>query len=188
VSGWAKKRRLMKRYDLTASMYDLRYADEQKAKIEAALDSLKEKWFGLVLDVGCGTGILFDYVTDRLKMIVGLDLSKKTLIEAKTRMFKKNMNSVHLVQADADNMPFGDGVFNQVLAITVLQNAPNPGTMLREIRRVAKDDAIFVVTGLKSIFSKRRFEQVLKKAGLKLEKVEEDDLKCYVAICRNSYR
>jgi ubiquinone/menaquinone biosynthesis C-methylase UbiE len=188
VNGWAKKRRLMKRYDLTASMYDLRYADEQKAKIEAALDSLKDKWFGLVLDVGCGTGILFDYVTDRLKMIVGLDLSKKTLIEAKTRMFKKNMNSVHLVQADADNMPFGDGVFNQVLAITVLQNAPNPGTMLREIRRVAKDDAIFVVTGLKSIFSKRRFEQVLKEAGLKLEKVEEDYLKCYVAICANSCR
>jgi ubiquinone/menaquinone biosynthesis C-methylase UbiE len=188
VSGWTKKRRLMKRYDLTASMYDLRYADEQKAKIEAALDSLKDKWFGLVLDVGCGTGILFDYVTDRLKMIVGLDLSKKTLLEAKTRMFKKNMNSVHLVQADADNMPFGDGVFNQVLAITVLQNAPNPGTMLREIRRVADDDAIFVLTGLKSIFSKRRFEQVLKEAGLKLEKVEEDDLKCYVAICGNSCR
>lgn len=186
VSSWPKKRRLMKRYDLTASMYDLRYADEQKAKIEAALDSLKEKWFGLVLDVGCGTGILFDYVTDRPKMIVGLDLSKKTLLEAKARMFKKNMNNAYLVQADADNMPFGDGVFNQVLAVTVLQNAPNPDTMLIEIRRVAKDKAIFVLTGLKSIFSKRRFEQVLKKAGLKLEKLKEDDLKCYVIICRNS--
>ena len=187
MSGWAKKRRLMKRYDLTASLYDLRYADEQKAKIEAALCSVKRKWFGLVLDVGCGTGILFDYVTDRSKMIVGLDLSKKTLLEAKARMFKKNMNNAHLVQADADNMPFGDGVFDQVLAVTVLQNAPDPGGMLREIRRVAKDEAIFVLTGLKSIFSKRRFEQVLKKVGLKVEKLEEDDLKCYVTICRNSF-
>jgi ubiquinone/menaquinone biosynthesis C-methylase UbiE len=186
VSGWAKKRRLMKRYDLTASIYDLRYADEQKAKIEAALRSVKEKWFGLVLDVGCGTGILFDYITDRPKMIVGLDLSKKTLLEAKARMFKKNINNVHLVQADADNMPFGDGMFDQLLAVTVLQNAPNPGRMLREIRRVAEDEAIFVLTGLKSIFSKRRFEQVLKKAGLKLEEFDEDNLKCYVTICRNS--
>jgi ubiquinone/menaquinone biosynthesis C-methylase UbiE len=187
VSGWAKKRRLMKRYDLTASIYDLRYADEQKAKIEASLRIVKEKWFGLVLDVGCGTGILFDYVTDRSKMMVGLDLSKKTLLEAKARMLKKNINNAHLVQADADNMPFGDGVFDQMLAVTVLQNAPDPGGMLRETRRVAKDEAIFVLTGLKSIFSKRRFEQVLKKAGLKVEKLEEDDLKCYVTICRNSF-
>jgi ubiquinone/menaquinone biosynthesis C-methylase UbiE len=169
-------------------MYDLRYADEQKAKLEAALDSLKDKWFGLVLDVGCGTGILFDYVTGKPKMIVGLDLSKKTLLEAKARIFEKNMNNAYLVQADADNMPFCDEMFDHVLAVTVLQNAPNPGKMLREIRRAAKDEAIFVLTGLKSIFSKRRFEHVLKKAGLKLEKVEEDNLKCYVAICRNSCR
>jgi ubiquinone/menaquinone biosynthesis C-methylase UbiE len=167
-------------------MYDLRYGDEQKAKIEAALRDVRDKWFGLVLDVGCGTGILFDYMTDRPEMVVGLDLSKNTLLEAKTRMFKKNVTNAYLVQADADNMPFGDGVFNLVSAVTVLQNAPKPGKMLKEIRRVAKDEAVFVLTGLKSIFSKRRFERVLKKTGLKLEKLEEDDLKCYVAICRNS--
>ena len=188
MSGWAKKRRLMKRYDLTASIYDLRYADEQKAKIEAALRNTKAKWRGLVLDVGCGTGILFDYITDRPEMIVGLDLSKKTLLEAKARTTKKNPDNVHLVQADADNMPFGDGMFDRVSAVTVLQNAPNPDKMLKEIRRVAKDEAVFVLTGLKSIFSRRGFEQVLKKAGLKLEGFEDDDLKCYVAICQNSCR
>jgi len=169
-------------------MYDLRYADEQKAKIEAALRNTKAKWLGLVLDVGCGTGILFDYITDRPEMIVGLDLSKKTLLEAKARTSKKNPDKVHLVQADADNMPFGDGVFDRVSAVTVLQNAPNPGKMLKEIRRVAKDEAVFVLTGLKSIFSRRGFEQVLKKTGLKLEGFEDDDLKCYVTICKNSCR
>lgn len=188
MSGWTKKRRLMKRYDLTASMYDLRYADEQKAKIEAALGSLKEKWFGLVLDVGCGTGILFDYITDQPEIIVGLDLSKKTLLETKARTSKKNPKNVHLVQADADNMPFGNGTFDRVSAVTVLQNAPNPVKMLREIRRVAKNEAVFVLTGLKSIFSRRGFGQALKKAGLKLEEFEDDDLKCYVAICKNSCR
>jgi ubiquinone/menaquinone biosynthesis C-methylase UbiE len=188
VSGWAKKRRLKKRYDLTASMYDLLYADEQKAKIEAALRNTKAKWLGLILDVGCGTGILFDYVSDRSEMIVGLDLSKKTLLEAKARAHTENPDNVHLIQADADNMPFGDGVFNRVSAVTVLQNAPNPDKMLKEIKRVAKDDAVFILTGLKSIFSRRHFEQVLKKAGLKVEGFEDDDLKCYVAICKNSCR
>jgi ubiquinone/menaquinone biosynthesis C-methylase UbiE len=185
VSGWAKKRRLMKRYDLTASMYDLRYADEQKAKIEAALRNTKAKWLGLVLDVGCGTGILFDYITDRPEMIVGLDLSKKTLLEAKARTIKRKMDNVHLVQADADNMPFADGEFDNVFAMTILQNAPNPEKMLAEMKRVAKDDTIFVLTGLKSIFSRRRFRQLLKQAWLKLEESEDNDLQCYVAICKN---
>jgi ubiquinone/menaquinone biosynthesis C-methylase UbiE len=188
VSGWAKKRRLMKRYDLTASIYDLRYADEQKAKIEAALRNTKAKWRGLILDVGCGTGILFDYISGKPEMIVGLDLSKKTLLEAKTRTSEKNPHNVHLVQADADNMPFANGVFDGVSAFTVLQNAPNPGKMLKEIKRVAEDEAFFVLTGLKSIFSKSRFERILTKAGLNLEGFEDDDLKCYVAICENSFR
>ena len=185
MSGWTKKRRLILRYDLTASIYDMRYAEEQKAKIEAALEKVKVKWRGLVLDVGCGTGILFDYIADRPKMIVGLDLSKKTLIEAKARTNKKKIDNAHLVQADADNMPFADGEFDNVFAMTVLQNAPNPEKMLREIRRAANTEAVFVLTGLKSIFSARKFKQLLKQSGLKVDESEDNDLKCYVAICRN---
>jgi ubiquinone/menaquinone biosynthesis C-methylase UbiE len=188
MSSWTKKRRLIRRYDLTASIYDMRYAEEQKAKIEAALEKVKVKWRGLVLDVGCGTGILFDYVADRPKMIVGLDLSKKTLLEARARTIKKKTDNVHLVQADADNMPFVDSEFDNVFAITVLQNAPNPKNMLREIRRVAKDEAAFVLTGLKSIFSTPKFRRLLKQAGLRVDESEDKHLKCYVTICRNSCR
>ena len=37
MNGWLKKRRVMRRYDLTAEMYDMRYAEEQAAKIRAGL-------------------------------------------------------------------------------------------------------------------------------------------------------
>jgi ubiquinone/menaquinone biosynthesis C-methylase UbiE len=188
MSGWTKKRRLIRRYDLTASIYDMRYAEEQKAKIEAALSKMKLEHSGLVLDVGCGTGILFDYVADRSKMIVGLDLSKNTLVEARAKRITKKRNNVHLVQADADNIPFVDKEFDYVFAITVLQNAPNPKNMLREIRRVAKNEAAFVLTGLKSIFSTPRFRRLLEQAGLIVYECEDKHLKCFVAICRSAYR
>jgi ubiquinone/menaquinone biosynthesis C-methylase UbiE len=188
MSGWTKKRRLIRRYDLTASIYDMRYAEEQKAKIEAALKKLKLEHSDLVLDVGCGTGILFDYVADRSKMIVGLDLSKKTLVEARAKRIKRERDNVHLVQADADNMPFVDNEFDDVFAITVLQNAPNPKNMLREIRRVAKNEAAFVLTGLKSIFSTPKFRRLLEQAGLVAFEWEDEHLKCFVAICRSACR
>jgi hypothetical protein len=43
-----------------------------------------------------------------------------------------------------------------------------------------------VITGLKKIFTKRRFERILTRAKLKVETMEDSDLKCYVAVCKNS--
>lgn len=176
----------MRRYDVTADIYDMRYAEEQAAKIEAALKNIMIEGHGLTLDVGCGTGILFDYAADRTDTLVGLDFSKKILLQAKKRVCDKNLGNVHLVQADADNMPFDSRIFDRVFAMTVVQNAPNPSETLTEIKRVAKDNALLAVTGLKKIFTKQVFEQLLKNAGLKVVALEDGDLKCYVAVCISS--
>ena len=139
-----------------------------------------------VLDVGCGTGILFNYIPDKRNLIVGLDISKKTLLQAKQHAREKNIVNVHLVQADADNIPFGWNVFSKVFAITVLQNSPDPAKTLTEIKRVGMGNAVFVVSGLKSIFRKPALMQLLRKTHLKTVAFEEEDLKCYVAVCTDA--
>jgi len=186
MSGWLKKRRVLHRYDLTAEMYDMRYAEEQEDKIRAAMRNIKTKQLGLVLDAGCGTGILFSQVAGRAETLVGLDLSKKTLLQAKRRAEKREIN-VHLIQADVDNMPFRDNVYNHVFAITVLQNTPDRNKTLREIKRVGKRDSVFIVTGLKRIFTKPAFKGTLTRADMKVEAIENSHLKCYVAVCTNSH-
>jgi ubiquinone/menaquinone biosynthesis C-methylase UbiE len=110
-----------------------------------------------------------------------LDFSKKTLLKAKERL--KNQAGVDLVRADADNMPLRDKVFDRVFAMTLIQNTPSPIETLNEIRRVAKDDAVIAVTGLKKIFSKSTLENLLKNAGLSIIAMENEGLKCYVAVC-----
>src|SRR5208337_992237 len=107
MSVWHKKREIMGRYDVTARIYDMRYAEEQAAKIEEALNHVEVK-ARAVLDIGCGTGILFSYVADEAQMTVGVDVSIKTLLEARKRA--RNHPSVYLVCADADNMPLRDKV------------------------------------------------------------------------------
>jgi ubiquinone/menaquinone biosynthesis C-methylase UbiE len=185
VSGWRKKREVMERYDLTAHMYNMRYAEEQAAKIEAALEGLKMEKYGLVLDTGCGTGILFRYVADKAKTTVGLDVSRKILLLAKEHA--KNFQNVHLILADADYMPLKENIFSHVFGITLIQNMPNPVKTLREIRRVAKRNAKIVVTGLKKAFSLDEFEELLRDADLNVIFLKDEGLKCYVAVCTKLY-
>jgi ubiquinone/menaquinone biosynthesis C-methylase UbiE len=186
MSGWLKKRRVLHRYDLTAEMYDMRYAQEQEDKIEAAMRNIKTEQLGLVLDAGCGTGILFSHVAQKAGTLVGLDISKKTLLQAKRRAVNGKIN-VHLVQADMDNMPFRDNIYNHVFALTVLQNTPNKNKTLMEIKRVGEKDAVFVITGLRKIFDKPTFKGILTRANMKVEAMIENNLKCYVAVCTNSH-
>jgi ubiquinone/menaquinone biosynthesis C-methylase UbiE len=181
MSDWKKKRILMHRYDLTAHIYDMQYAEEQTAKIEAALEDLKMEKHGLVLDVGCGTGLLFDYVADKAETAVGLDISRKILLQAKKPA--KNFLNVHLILADADNMPLREKIFGSVFGITLLQNMPKPVKTMNEIGRVAKRDAVIIVTGLKKAFTLDDFERLLHDVGFSIVALKDEGLKCYVAVC-----
>jgi ubiquinone/menaquinone biosynthesis C-methylase UbiE len=182
MTEWDKKRRVMRRYDHSALVYDKQYAGEQEAKIKAALKKLELEKIGLALDVGCGTGLLFPHVAEDADLLVGLDLSSKILSQARKRAVQ--YSNVAILRADADVLPFPDGTFNKVFAITLLQNMPNPLRSLCEIKRVAQSKATIVVTGLKKEFSREEFAQLLKKAKLKISVVKADgQLKGYIAIC-----
>lgn len=181
MSEWDKKRDVMHRYDLTAHIYDTRYAEEQTAKIEAVIESINMEKEASVLDVGCGTGLLFEYVANKAEAIVGLDISRETLLQAK-RHAKKFAN-VHLILADSDNVPLKEDVFSHVFALTLIQNTPNPFKTLNEIKRVSKENAVIIVTGLKKKFPIKAFKRLLHDAGLDVIAAKSESLKCHVAVC-----
>ena len=181
MSGWTKKREVMRRYDATAHIYDIRYAEEQMRKVQAALEKTGIERDHLILDVGCGTGVLFENVADQAKDVVGLDISRKTLSYAKKRA--KEFGNVHLLLADAEILPFRDNIFDRVFAFTLIQNTPNPLEALAEIRRVAEYSSVIVVTGLKKAFTKRVFEKLLIEADLTVAELLSENPKCYAAIC-----
>jgi ubiquinone/menaquinone biosynthesis C-methylase UbiE len=181
VNKWDRKRKIIRRYDLTAQLYDMRYAEEQELKYRTALESLNIARNSKVLDVGCGTGLLFSHVAAEAQTVVGIDISSKLLLQAKKRA--RNFLSVHLVQADADHMPFKDNYFSVVFAFTVLQNMPDPLETLKETKRITERDAPIVVTGFKKTFSLDAFSELLQNAGLRVVSLKDADmLKCHVAV------
>ena len=181
VNSWRQKRSVMRRYNLTAQIYDARYSEEQEAKYQVALKNLDVNR-GAVLDVGCGSGLFFSHVADKAATVVGVDVSLNLLQLAKERA--KNYSNVHLVQADADHLPFKQDIFSHVFAFTVLQNMPNPTQTLEGFKLVAKREGVIVVTGLKAAVPLEVFGGYLEAAGLRVVSLMDDDaLRCYVVTC-----
>ena len=170
----------MQRYDVTAEMYDERYAVEQRAKYYKALENVNVAG-SAVLDVGCGSGLFFREVAAKADLVLGVDVSHKLLLKAK--MQAESLANVSVLQADADHLPFRDGFFGTVFAFTVLQNMPKPAETLCELKRAVKVGGFVVVTGLKKAFPLDAFMDLLDAIGLRLIAfVDDATINCYVAV------
>lgn len=181
---WKQKRHFMYQYDRSSHLYEVRYSKEQNQKIATILERIALKKGDLMIDLGCGTGLLLRKVEEKKGIIaVGIDISRNMLSSAKHSL--RDSSSVHLILADADNIPIKDSCFSYSFAITLLQNMPNQMSTLKEMKRVTTSSALIIITGLKKCFSEEFFVNLLQKAKLKpkLVRVGGNRLKCHIALC-----
>jgi ubiquinone/menaquinone biosynthesis C-methylase UbiE len=181
LNSWGKKRSVANRYNITSKSYDEQYTQEQVAKYCATQKVLNPSCDGVVLDVGCGSGLFFSYVADKVSLVVGVDISRNLLLKAKVHA--KAFCNVHIIQADADYLPFKNVLFDVLFAFTMLQNMPIPEKTLHEFKQQVKDDGKLVVTGLKKVFGLTTFLDLFEVNGLRLfEFIDDSTLKCYIAL------
>jgi ubiquinone/menaquinone biosynthesis C-methylase UbiE len=179
---WKEKRGTIKHYDRQATIYDKQYVVEQNIKIEDTLKGMKFGSNERILDLGCGTGFLFNYIDKKAGLLVGADVSVNALRVAKKRT--KEMLNIALIRADADNTPFPEAIFDKVFAITVLQNMPDPTKTIIEMKRISKSKAILAMTGLKKKFTKESFMDILERMQLRIIALNtNNELKDLVAVC-----
>jgi len=118
---------MQKLYDATAEVYDSRYKEIQFEKYAVLLSDIYLK--GRILDHGCGTGLLAEFLRAPL---FGIDLSFEMLKRAKER-------GEIVVQGDLEHLPFKDKSFDFVLSFTCLQNLQHPALALKELRRISNN-------------------------------------------------
>ena len=128
-------------YSIWSRIYD-KYIDpifyfDRKKVIEA----LKLKKHEQVLEVGVGTGLNLPHYP-RCVSVTGVDFSKAMLSKAKK---KRTSARVTLKLMDASKLSFKSNSFDKVLATYVLRVVPNPKAVLKEVARVTKPGALFVV-------------------------------------------
>ena len=187
MPAWDQKRKVMRHYSRIAPTYDLQYTEEQEEKISVALSDVHLGHGSLILDLGCGTGLLFNHLGNAVELLAGIDLSRNILKEAIKRA--DQLQNVALLCADADYTPFRNRTFHGVFAITLLQNTPNPARTLEEVKRIARKNASIILTALKKEFTLEATKRLVRDAGLSIEAVRTDiHLKGYVIKCRNMPR
>lgn len=157
----------MSLYDQTAWIYNQRYREIQEEKYRAILYKTAFKKIDLILDAGCGTGMLLEKIAPKYTT-VGIDFSNEMIIIAKNKI--KNSN---LIRADLNNLPFKDNIFSKVFGVTVLQNLDRPQIAIREIARTLQKKGLTALSTLKKKTTKKKIRELIGNAGFKEKEVYE---------------
>ena len=101
------------------------------------LETLTDRdWFRsrVVLDAGCGNGLLTQAIGELGGLAVGLDYSSSVLAAEQRR----TTANVHFVQGDLQRPPFAAETFDLVFSIGVLHHTPNTASTFRAIAPLVK--------------------------------------------------
>jgi len=93
-----------------------------------------------VLDVGCGTGntaITAKRMVQNIK-VTGIDLTPELLTQAKEQAAIADVDDIEWREANVENLPFEDEIFDYVLSSFGHMFAPNPKVAIKEMIRVTK--------------------------------------------------
>jgi len=142
-----------------------------------------------VLDVGCGVGITPCYIAKKYNCkVVGIDISAEMINLSKERAKRNGVeNKVEFKVADAQKLPFNDGIFDIVIGESILAFLEDKQKAIKECVRVLKiggyigfNEATWIktpprelieylsrVTGAKKILTSDGWKKLLADSGLK---------------------
>ena len=188
----------MEFFDSTAEHWSPVPGEREQLILQNLSQRIREQteFSDLILDVGCGTGILFPFFQER--KFIGLDFSLHMLERAQHH---RSRNLVGLVAADAHKLPFKDSSFGHIVFLSVIPHFDDRVQIFREAHRILKSAcSLSVVHFLPSarineIHSKaggpivhdylpnvKELGETISENGFTVEEVQEDD--CYFLSAR----
>lgn len=92
-----------------------------------------------LLDVGCGTGWFSRRFAQEAGLnVTGIDIAEAVLTFARDKFAHDKSPHIDFARADATRLPFADGAFDHVVAVTSLCFVADEHRALREMARVAR--------------------------------------------------
>ncbi|HYF48342.1 MAG TPA: methyltransferase domain-containing protein [Planctomycetota bacterium] len=108
-------------------------------RVRAVLKSVAARPEHRILDVGCGAGnILAQLPGNR----TGVDISD-FMVKRATELLR---GQAQIINADAEELPFGASEFDRVVASSMLSHVLHPEKVISELRRVVKPDGRVVIS------------------------------------------
>jgi len=176
----------IRQFDKWANSYDKKLHFPFLYSNQFVLNSINLKHTLVLLDVGCGTGILLNILAE-LNMdlrLYGIDISEQMIKVARN----KNTN-IKFCQSSSGYIPFQENMFDYVTCATSFHHYQSSNNALTEMYRVLKKNGTLIVLDpstsgiirkimcniLKSIFdeqevnfyTKSKLKEMFEKAGFK---------------------
>jgi ubiquinone/menaquinone biosynthesis C-methylase UbiE len=139
------------------------YRPENRAKVRAKLERMRQFGHGRLLDLGCGTGFVIDLARDLFERIDGVDVTQAMLDKVDV-----SGGNIRLHRCAAENLPFPDASFDVVTAYAFLHHLEDYSKVLREAFRVLKPGGgVYVDLEPNKLFWEAmvRLEQAGRNAG-----------------------
>lgn len=108
-----------------------------------ALEGNLEPKGKLLLDIGCGGGVLAEEFAAMGFRVTGVDPSEKSLAAARVHASERGL-SIDYRTGSGDLLPFGNESFDVVSCCDVLEHIHNWDVVIAEVARVIKPGGIFV--------------------------------------------
>ena len=183
IKNSSKKKRIIDEYNASVYYYDKRYSQIQLEKYNLILKNyhLNGK---ITLDTGCGTGLLFEYISKLKKdekrvkyKYVAIDISWNMLLEFKSKIINyKSKNNLELILGDIENLPFRENVFHLIFSLTSFQNLPNINRGIEESYRVCINYGDFNFSILSKKLNLDALLNLLKPLSSDIKTINKDEL------------
>jgi len=98
----------------------------------------------MVLDIGCGTGVMGLLFAEMGHKVTGVDLSEAMMAKAREKADAQN-HPIELIAGDAEHLPFNDRSFNVVVNRHLVWTLPHPEIALEEWHRVLKTGGVVLI-------------------------------------------
>lgn len=128
----------------TPERYDEIYFGPRRIELRGRFyvgNLLKMLFNGRVLDVGCGIGQYFNYLSEC--SICGVDFSLKAIDEAKREFPEADVRNCDL---RTSSIPYEDNFFDCVFAAEIIEHLECPELLINDIKRVTKDGGLILIT------------------------------------------
>ncbi len=124
----------------------------------------------VVLECGCGTGMLTEVVAKNCLYLTATDFSIKMLEKASKKC--RNYKNIKFEEANILKLDYKDNSFDKVLAANVIHLLDNPHKAIDELSRVCKPNGKIIIANyisVKVMDKENFFIKILEKLGIKFK-------------------
>lgn len=137
-------------FDAFAEEWDKMFTAEDLEQLSHLVESFDIKVNDKIVDLGCGTGVLFDLLRRRVGpkgLVVGVDLSEEMVKKA-----HKNFpfNNILEIDADAEMLPLKSDLFNVAISFAAFAHFTHQELVMEEAARILKKGSKFYIIHLLS--------------------------------------